>query len=280
MVKRIALLAALSLLALTLPAQRGWELGGMAGTMFYFGDLNTQVSLRSPGPCLGALGRYNFNRRTAMRFGLNAGYLYADDANSRNVYEQARNLSFRSPVIEGQALLEFNFLPFKHGGKENFFSPYLVGGIGVFYFNPQAEYEGDWVALQPLGTEGQLRGEEYAKVSASLAYGFGMKFSLNYRWTLFAELMARATFTDYLDDVSTVYPDQRELLRTRGELAVALSDRSVEIPGVVEAPIGEEGLQRGDSRTMDQFAGITVGLTYFFGSLRCPDYGQGTRRSD
>ena len=33
-------------------------------------------------------------------------------------------------------------------------SPSFVG-VGGFYFNPKAKYEGKWVSLQPLGTEGQ-----------------------------------------------------------------------------------------------------------------------------
>ena len=37
-------------------------------------------------------------------------------------------------------------------------------------------------------------------------------------------------FSDYLDDVSTVYPDKDDLLRQRGELAVRLSDRSIDVP--------------------------------------------------
>jgi len=277
-VKRLLLMLSLLYFGLTASAQKGWELGGILGGVYYFGDLNTQVSLRLPGPTVGVLGRYNFNRRTAMRYGFNFSYLLAHDRFSRNVYERARNLSFVSPVVEGQALLEFNFLPFVHGSDDNLFSPYILGGFSVFYFNPRGRYEGEWVNLQPLGTEGQLRGEEYAKVSAALVYGGGLKLSLSYRWTLFGELMARTTFTDYLDDVSTTYPDMRELMRNRGEVAVAMSDKSKEIPGVVEAPIGEEGLQRGDSRTRDQFVGVTIGLTYYFGSLRCPNYGKGTRR--
>ncbi|MBK8080358.1 MAG: hypothetical protein IPK25_08795 [Saprospiraceae bacterium] len=34
-------------------------------------------------------------------------------------------------------------------------------------------------------------------------------------------------FTDYLDDVSTVYPDKTLLLAKRGQTAVELSDRSL-----------------------------------------------------
>jgi len=77
-----------------------------------------------------------------------------------------------------------------------------------------------------------------------------------------------------LDDVSTVYPDQSDLLRSRGEMAVVLSDRSITIPGVVEEILGEEGRQRGDSSTNDTYLFLGVGLVYYFGDLRCPGYGK------
>jgi hypothetical protein len=77
-------------------------------------------------------------------------------------------------------------------------------------------------------------------------------------------LSYRFLFTDYLDDISTVYPNVRELESLRGEIAVKLSDRS-NIPG-----FAQQGKQRGDSRNNDKMSFIGVSMMYYFGSLKCP----------
>ena len=43
----------------------------------------------------------------------------------------------------------------------------------------------------------------------------GLKYDLNYEWSLNVELSVRQPGTDYLDDVSTVYPDMFELADRR-----------------------------------------------------------------
>lgn len=272
--KHIALACILVALFLTSSqAQRGWEAGGWVGVSHYFGDLNTQFSLTDPGIAAGVGARFNFNERLSIKFGVNYGQVSASDADSKNLFEQARNLSFRSPILEANSQFEFNFLRYTHGSKDEYFTPYLFAGFTVFSFNPQAEYEGEWVELRPLGTEGQFRGEEYYTVQPALNYGMGMKISLSYRWSIDIELSARKLFTDYLDDVSTVYADKDDLETLRGDLAVALSDRSVIIPGVNEGDLSLPGRQRGNSVTKDAYAFLGVGVMYYFGSLRCPTYG-------
>ncbi|RMD71297.1 MAG: hypothetical protein D6818_07990 [Bacteroidetes bacterium] len=267
---RLSLWICLLCSTLHLSAQSGWEAGGWAGVAWYFGDLNTEFDLGMPHAAIGAMARYNFNKRVAVRLSANYATVSGDDARSDNLFQRARNLSFRSPIVDGTVQMEFNFLPFEHGSKDEFFTPYLLGGLTVFYFNPMAEYEGRWVELRPLGTEGQFKGEEYYAVTGALAYGMGFKISLNRELSLNFELSGRRTFTDYLDDVSTVYPDLDDLERLRGPVAAALSDRSILIPGVNDETIGVPGRQRGDSTDKDSYVFFGAGLTYFFGSLKCP----------
>lgn len=255
-------------------AQKGWEAGGWLGGAYYFGDLNTNYDLSMPGLAGGIIARYNFNNRLCFRMGANYGQVMADDARSDNAFERARNLSFESNILEGVFQFEFNFLPYTHGSKDEFFTPYVFAGFNVFRFNPRAEYQGEMVELRNLGTEGQFKGEEYYTVNGGWAYGLGIKLDLSYELSLNFELSARNLFTDYLDDVSTVYPDKGDLRRSRGELAVALSDRSIEIPGVEDSQIGRKGTQRGNSNNNDSFVLLGVGLVYYFGDIECPDYGR------
>jgi len=75
-------------------------------------------------------------------------------------------------------------------------------------------------------------------------------------------------FTDYLDDISTVYPEIFDLRLNRGDIAVALSDRSIVAEG--QPAVGEPGRQRGNSADDDSYAILNVGVTYFLGKLKCP----------
>ncbi len=256
----------------TAHAQKGWEAGGWVGSSFYLGDLNTNYDFSEPGLAGGLIARYNFNKRLCFKASANYAQVSASDADSPNAFERARNLSFESNIIDGTFQFEFNFLPYDHGDPDEFFTPYLFAGFNIFHFNPKTEYQGEMVELRPLGTEGQFKGEEYYSVSGGLAYGFGLKVDLSYEWSLNFEVNARTLFTDYLDDVSTVYADKDDILQLRNEVAVALSDRSIEVEGVPNSQIGREGTQRGNSNNNDTFITLGVGLLYYFGDVRCPEY--------
>lgn len=261
-------------------AQQGAEFGGFVGISHYFGDLNTDFTINKPNPAFGLVGRYNFNERVAFKLAGSFGQVEADDANSNNTFERRRNLNFNSRVLDATAQIEFNFLPYFHGSADQFFTPYLFAGFSVTRFNPKTTYcESNpalpvsqcggavkEIDLRPLGTEGQFQGEEYYTTTGGLAFGAGLKVDINYEWSINIEASARRLFTDYLDDVSGVYPDYNDLENLRDPIAVALSDRSLSSPD----QIGETGRQRGNRENKDAIAFLTVGIVYYFGDLKCP----------
>jgi hypothetical protein len=256
------------LLSLSLAAQpqRGFEAGGWLGAAHFFGDLNTSYKINKPGP-LGSLAlRYNINQRLAAMAKLSAFRISADDAVSTNAFEKNRNLSFFSGVYEGSAQFEFNFFPYKHGDKERYFTPYLFVGASAYRFDPKTRYNDAVVRLQPLGTEGQAVGKEYSLIQPALLYGMGFKYDLSPIWSLNIELSARSLYTDYLDDVSTIYPTPDQLAG-RDPLSVILSNRSL-VPNI------EPGRQRGDRRETDGLGMLSIGLMYFFNPLPCPKISQ------
>ncbi len=255
-------------------AQRGWEVGGMLGASHYFGDLNTNYSLSFPGVAGSLVARFNFDERVCLKFSGNFANVSADDSYSSNSYEKARNLSFESAIISGTVQGEFNFLPYVHGSRDKFYSPYILAGFSVVNFNPQAEYNGTVYDLRTLGTEGQFRGEEYYSTTGAFVFGGGLKLDLSYAWSINIEISTNRMFNDYLDDVSTVYADREDIEDLRGEVAAILSDRSIPIVGINEGTIGEPGRQRGDSKGNDSFLLFEVGMVYYFGDLRCPKYSQ------
>ena len=249
--------------------QRGWEIGGLAGVSYYTGDLNTSFDLTHPGLNLSAAARYNFDKRLCMKMGLNYGFISANDKYSSNDFEVRRNLHFRSNIFDFTGQVEFNFLPYTHGDTDEWFTPYVFTGFTVFKFNPQAKLGDEWIDLQPLGTEGQFRGEEYFTTKLAIPYGLGLKFDINSEWSVNFEIKSHYLFTDYLDDVSDSYPDKEDLSKLNGDEAVLLSDPS--IPTIKGVKLGVLGRQRGNGKKNDTFTFVRVGVMYYFGGLRCPD---------
>lgn len=255
---------------------RGLEIGPWAGTALYLGDLNTNWRLNNLNLAGGFAARYNFNNRIAGRLSFNYGHLEAYDSDSSNPFERVRNLSFQSDIFEGTGQIEFNFLPYIHGSKNYFFTPYVFAGLTVFNYEPKTVADdGNLVSLRELGTEGQLRGEEYLTLSSALAYGLGIKWDITYEWSIDIFLSARNTSTDYLDDVSTIYPDQSDLARSRDGIeayASQLYDRSLAEGDL--ATRDREGEQRGDATTKDKYFFFGIGINYYFGDVRCPKIGR------
>ncbi len=245
-------------------AQKGWEVGGWLGTSLYYGDLNNKVNFDSPGLAGGLLGKWNYNSRVALRGSFNFGRISADDANSDNNFNKARNLNFQSNIYDLTTGIEFNFLEHIRGSKFETYTPFIFAGFSVFRYNPKTELDGVTYSLQELGTEGQDIGEEYFLVSAGLTLGAGFKWDVSSDLTFAAEFTIRRVFTDYLDDVSTTFPDLDRLRVIRGETAVSLSDRSL-LDG-----IAIEGRQRGNSADNDRYTFISFALTKYFGRLECP----------
>jgi hypothetical protein len=251
-----------------LQAQRGWELGGGGGVAHYFGDLNTSFDFSHLGVNANIGARFNFNERICTKLAFNYGTVSADDAYSKNSYELNRNLNFKSILLDASGQLEFNFLPYIHGSKDEFFTPYLFAGFNVYYFNPTTTYQGKTYELRSMGTEGQFKGEEYYSVLGGLTYGAGFKIDLNYRWSVNIEISARKLFNDYLDDVSTVYPNTNDVLKQRNDIAAALSNRSLPLEDGKRANL--TGKQRGNANDTDSYVFTSIGLYYYFGNLKCP----------
>ena len=266
-VKYLFCLSLLFVISSSATAQmKGWELGAWLGGSNYFGDLNTEWRVNRTKPAGGFGARYNFNDRLSFKLGVSAGMIEANDADSRNFYEQRRNLHFRSLLFDATAQLEFNFLPYVHGHREYYYTPYVFLGPSFYQFNPQAELDGEWYNLREYGTEGQFKGEEYNTAQGAIAYGVGFKIDLSYRWSLNVELSGRRLMTDYLDDVSGVYGDPDDIRTLRGDLGVMLADRSE------EPKIGDPGRQRGNGKNNDMFYFAGVSVFYYFGQIRCPEF--------
>ncbi|MBT8230468.1 MAG: porin family protein [Bacteroidia bacterium] len=245
-------------------SQKGLELGGDIGMAWYFGDLNTSYDLSKPGFALGLKARQNFNERLSISGGFQFAHVSASDANSNNFFEKNRNLDFRSNTFDFNASLEFNFFPYKHGSKDNYYTPYLFTGFSIMKFNPKTDLDGTTYALRDFGTEGQFINSEYHLVSAAFLYGFGFKWDLNKDWSINTQITGRKLVSDYIDDVSGTYPEFVGLETLRGPVAVQLSNKAENSEFV------SPGLQRGNGKNNDVIYILSIGLMRYFGQLQCP----------
>ncbi len=264
--KKVSILIILGLIAHLSYAQKGIELGGWLGTGHYFGDLHTSFSFDEPRPAGGLIFRYNFDERISLKSSVNYTRIHGDDARSDNSYEFNRQLSFYSDIFDWTNQLEFNFFPYFHGSEEENWTPYLYVGFSALSYNPKRNLEdGSSATLRLFGTEGQPLGEEYGRFTMASAFGMGIKWDINYDWSINAEIGMRVARSDYLDDVSGVYPDFDELRRVRGESAVRLSDPSTTATAF---------RQRGNNKNNDSYVLFGFSILRYFGRLPCPKISQ------
>ncbi len=192
--------------------------------------------------------RYQLNSYLFLRGNVQWGILKGSDEFAKNDVRLNRNLSFRTGFFEANFMGEFYMVQNAKGNLYNLrgvrgkrglgLDVYLFGGIGLMYFNPKAQIDNQWVALQPLGTEGQgLPGQpdNYNRITLTIPYGIGIGKTIDRFWMASFELTMRHTFTDYIDDVSGRYYGRDQLRADKitngsspaeADLAARLSDRN------------------------------------------------------
>ncbi|MFT4153923.1 DUF6089 family protein [Parafilimonas sp.] len=230
------------------------------GIMNYGGDLQKKAYTFSQAEFAISGGLlYNFNHFT-IRGSLTYGRIQGSD--STGGYK-GRNLSFKSKLGEGNLMLQYDL--FKLDEKK--ITPYIFAGAGLFYYNPYTFYNGKRVYLRRLGTEGQGLSiypdrKPYSLTQFTIPVGLGVKYKITDAWQVALEFCSRFLFTDYLDDVSTTYPDETALLNGRGQLAVNVSFRGDELDPAKTFP--DEGSARGNASRNDNYYTSALSIIYIF----------------
>jgi len=267
---RSTLVVALMVLGLEVSAQfnrRGAskEIAFQLGSAWYTGDLNPTNMFRGMSHVSqGAFYRHNLNSRLSIRGQYLRGMIEMWDADHPNAWQQERNLHFRNDLREYALLGELNYRDHVVGRPMKRMVPFLFAGLAVYTHDPEAQDRlGNWQPLQPLGTEGQgwFEGvENYLNWGVAVPYGIGIKGTLGEAMSLQLEWGARKVWTDYLDDVSTVYMNPSLLREARGQTAVEFADRAEDRELAVGQSIA--GLQRGDPGRNDRYGYFLVSLGF------------------
>ena len=226
-------------------AQHTADLGVQVGAATYWGDIHNVNTLKSITPVVGVLGRWNFNKRLAVRGQLLTGNLSADGfykgaligqsgyrpittpatfpADPNYVYNFKRNFQ------TAEALLEFNFRNYKLGKmKKEAFTPFVTLGLGVFY--SRAPRTGSFILdpppstavgvipalyppyLGPAGTTNSKLTNGFDVSTLTIPVGAGLKFNITKRLGGMAEVIIRKTFSDNIDNLN----DPSRYLATSG----------------------------------------------------------------
>ncbi|MDZ4715028.1 MAG: DUF6089 family protein [Cytophagales bacterium] len=276
----------------------------------YYGDLapspskiSTDLSFTKPGFAISYMHRFG------PRFSVMGQFMFATLKGSDNesaspgdlengIFRYKRNMSFRNQIKELSAVAMFDLFENQSTYMSRAkWTPYVYAGLALVLHNPQAiapatdlqgnalSQAGEYVDLQPLGTEGQYSTlsptdvntgiKPYSLLQIVIPFGLGARFRLTDVLDLSADIGLRYTFTDYLDDVSANYVDLNKL---NSPLAQAMSYRTNElynnnppnprasgIPGVnVEGGYGMEAFdnKRGGKNDNDVYMVTSIRLTY------------------
>jgi hypothetical protein len=236
---------------------------------------------------------YTPNEWLAFRLAINRGTIEGDDAviKGKGGLEEARkyrNQNFRSRITEAMLLAEIYPTVFLESDPSDVFAkfrPYVVGGIGLFHFNPQGTdpLTKEWVDLRPLHTEGQGLPQfpgrkEYKLTQLNIPLGVGVKYFLNETVNLALEVVHRTTFTDYLDDVSTTYVDPAVFYASMPLAQAQLAERMANKSGNNGATTQYlPGAKRGTATNNDAYFSVNLKIGFRLGQggggysqTRCP----------
>ncbi len=233
---------------------QSFEAGVWLGGTNSFNDLNTRSSFKTSRPAGGVLAKFNMDNRLSAELMASYGKTYSSDqALGFTAFHEARNEASKTSAFDLSTKLEFNFFPFDISGdylnENSNVTPYLGVGVGITSLDVEvySRVEDDYVPATFLLREDS---QKLNSIQAVVPLTAGVKFKLSDHFVLAGEFGARILFTDYYDNVSTVY----------NQIGV---DHG---PGTITSV----GSQRGDSSRNDQYNLFGAKLTYLIPNNSCP----------
>lgn len=259
----------LLILALTIGhsiyAQRSAKISLGSGTTYYNGDLTDGFLNNLYRPTISLGVSYYIHPLVSIRGEVSQGWIGAADSLVNDPIRSQRNLHFRSPITDFSIQMVIELFEDrsigKSLGKSIHFTPYIFGGIGGAAIRPQGLFQGEWYDLQSLGTEGQFligsTQSTYSRFQLNIPFGAGIEYRFGKNWGLQLEASYRYLFTDYLDDISSTFPDQ-EAMRNQNPIAAYFANPSG------NTDLFTDGSPRGNPRLVDSYIFVSLKAVYFF----------------
>ncbi len=224
-----------------------WLLNVGLGTTRYVGDLNERSDLAHLrlGIGISAAAAYRYSPQLTLRA---EGQLYYIRGTQRDTHLAYNNLSFHSINPDVWAGLQWDF--WRADNRNYAVIPYALAGVGLTYITPKTTYKGQTVSLAPLHTEGLA----YNRLPLILRYGLGVPIAATERFKWHIEGAYTHVLSDYVDDVSTVYPDRSSM----EPMAAALADRRFELGQT----LNPAGAKRGNSGRRDGYFVLSARLIF------------------
>jgi len=157
-----------------------FEIGGLAGSSFYMGDVNKTTIFKQMNPGAGIVFRYNANFRVAIKGDLLWAGISGSTKGLNNVFPDNAQASFNRNLFEIGGQFEFNFFPYSDKFaylNTKRFTPYMLIGLGV--------------TVAPGG------GNTF--ISPNVPVGVGVKYKLKNRINVGGEFTFRKLFRDDLE---------------------------------------------------------------------------------
>lgn len=279
--KKILIACAVMMVSSLLQAQYLLDYGVSVGASNYLGEIGGKektrrdfildLKLSQTRSAIASFVRYKLNRKLYVRGSFGWYRISGADKYSTNPGRVGRNLNFRNDILEISATGQYVFYDVADLGRtyryRNDFKAYIFTGVASFMHNPKANYQGSWVALKPLTTEGQGlypgAPKPYGTFQLSIPAGGGFFFTFSKIYRIGWEINWRTTFTDYLDDVSSFYADPN-LLSDMGKI---LANRNPELvysdnPELPHPNNYIAGNKRGDPKHKDSYLSTTLNFSY------------------
>ncbi len=246
-------------------AQRNIKVMAGTGVAWYDGDISESARNRRHTPKLSAEVAYYLNPNMCIVGGIHQAWVGAADSLALDPIRQRRALHFRSPITEFRVGYVYEFLADKKFGRRynraNHWTPFVMMAISAARINPQAQYQGSWVNLRPLGTEGQLITSPntlYNQWQVVIPFGIGIEYRVGLNWGIQASFTYQHMFTDYLDDVSGDFPRFEEIEDPVGRFLSNPSQLDEFTPG---SP-------RGNPDANDSYSFINIQAIYYLSPRR------------
>lgn len=212
------------------------------GIAYYMGDISSNFGSGNLGlgPAFLLGGSYRFTERLSAVGQLR---LYKVSGDSQYTNHPEKNLSFKTTNPDLSLALQADLFPYTSRPRVN---PHAQLGLGFTYLSPKADWQGTTYSLPQFQTEGN----KYWRLPLYITGGIGATVRITRNWSAGIDLSGNFVLSDYLDDVSTNYPEFDQLA---SNLAFDLSYR-----GTDQQP----GYIRGNPKSKDIYVILAAKVIY------------------